>query len=406
MNLDWQWPVILALAIPAALGHLYHFILLVNVGSGLGYKERTLDRARYLLLAALLTTSAILFTKHVQGPWWRWSGPLAGYALLCTLSGLLIWPLTSWRIRRRRRPAGIHGTFRTIDLTPPEGKAHFIGQGRHASLLRLPRNNAFQLCLREWDLTIPNLPEALEGLQIVQITDLHFAPCFQRRYFERVVEACRDWRTDLVVITGDIVDHDAVIPWIEPVLRGLEARLGKFAILGNHDEAHQPAAIIRELNRAGYTTLEGRWLTMEVDDAVLAIGGTSAPWGPAFERHEVPPADFRLLLSHSPDMFYRAQDWDVDLVFSGHNHGGQIRVPILGPVFMPSRYSRRFDRGFFRGGGTLMYVGEGIAGKHPVRYGCPPEVCRFVLRAARANVPHEYKSAPLPRHHSVAPDWA
>ena len=67
-------------------------------------------------------------------------------------------------------------------------------------------------------------------------------------------------------------------------------------------------------------------------------------------------------------------------MFSGHNHGGQIRLPLVGAVFMPSRYSRRFDRGFFRAGRTLLYVNEGIAGKHPVRYGCPPEISRFVLR--------------------------
>ena len=72
-------------------------------------------------------------------------------------------------------------------------------------------------------------------------------------------------------------------------------------------------------------------------------------------------------------------------MLSGHNHGGQIRLPVLGPVFMPSIYSRRFDRGFFRSGQTLLYVSEGIGGKHPIRYGCPPEVCRFVLRSGSAH---------------------
>ena len=96
----------------------------------------------------------------------------------------------------------------------------------------------------------------------------------------------------------------------------------------------------------------------------------------------MPPADFRILLSHSPDLFYKAQHWGVDLMLSGHNHGGQIRFPLFGPVFMPSRYSRRFDRGFFRQNGTLLHVSEGVGGKHPVRYGCPPEVSRLVLHAA------------------------
>jgi predicted MPP superfamily phosphohydrolase len=70
-------------------------------------------------------------------------------------------------------------------------------------------------------------------------------------------------------------------------------------------------------------------------------------------------------------------------MLSGHNHGGQIRLPLVGPVFMPSRYSRRFDRRFFRENQTLMYVSEGISGAHPVRYGCPPEITRFVLRASQ-----------------------
>ena len=72
-------------------------------------------------------------------------------------------------------------------------------------------------------------------------------------------------------------------------------------------------------------------------------------------------------------------------MLSGHNHGGQIRLPAFGPVFMPSIYSRRFDRGFFRSGPTLMYVSEGIAGTHPARYGCPPEICRFTLRRKLAS---------------------
>jgi predicted MPP superfamily phosphohydrolase len=99
----------------------------------------------------------------------------------------------------------------------------------------------------------------------------------------------------------------------------------------------------------------------------------------------VPPADFRILLSHSPDRFYRAVKWGIDLVLAGHNHGGQIRLPVVGAVFMPSIYSRRFDRGFFRRGRTLMYASDGVAGKQPVRYGCPPEVTRFVLRPAEAS---------------------
>ena len=68
--------------------------------------------------------------------------------------------------------------------------------------------------------------------------------------------------------------------------------------------------------------LEGRWTTLDLEGTTLAIGGTSAPWGPAFAASDVPAADFRILLSHSPDLFYKAQRWGIDLMLSGHNHGG------------------------------------------------------------------------------------
>src|SRR5262249_62249570 len=136
-----------------------------------------------------------------------------------------------------------------------------VGEASRAWLLRFPAHEPFRLCCPDCDVAIPGLPEPLDGLRIVQLTDLHFAPCFRPAFFERVVDACREWDADLIVITGDIVDEDESIAWIEPVLAPLEARLGKLAILGNHDEVHQPAAIVEELARAGFETLEGRWTT-------------------------------------------------------------------------------------------------------------------------------------------------
>ncbi len=107
-------------------------------------------------------------------------------------------------------------------------------------------------------------------------------------------------------------------------------------------------------------------------------------------------ADFRIVLSHSPDQFPRAASAGVELVVSGHNHGGQIRLPVFGPILMPSRYSRHFDRGFFRSrdGASTLYVSQGIGGKHPIRYGCTPEITRFTLRATpTARLPHAREQA-------------
>ena len=401
MSPDWPWPVVLALVVPAALGHLYHFVLMINAGSSFGLREPVMDKIRELLFAALVISSLLLLWMHLRTPWWTWGWPLWSYAVLCVVTGTLIWPLNSQLVIRRRRPSGIDGSSATVNLAQGDDLAGLIGTGRGSWLLRLPRNESFQMQLREWDLAIPNLPVALDGLQIVQISDLHIAPCFQRRFFEAVVDACQGWKADLVVMTGDLVEDDETISWVEPLLSPLDARLGKFAILGNHDNEHQPQAIAGELVRAGFAMLEGHWTTLDLDGTTLAIGGTSAPWGPAFAASDVPPADFRILLSHSPDLFYKAQRWGIDLMLSGHNHGGQIRLPLVGPVFMPSRYSRRFDRGFFRQNGTLLYVNEGVGGKHPVRYGCPPEVSRLVLHVATRGIGLDGQAAHHARRNAI-----
>lgn len=384
MNLDWQWLAIFALALPLALGHLYHFVLIINIGSGLGYPELVMERVRFALFALFLATSGLLLVGHFRDPWWNWAWPPRGYAILCFFSATVAAPLSSLRLALRRRPAGITGQSRLHDLARSALTGDLIGTGRNGWLVRLPGNESFRLHLREWEVGLPHLPESFDGLEIVQLTDLHLAPCFDRKFFEAVVESCQGWHADLVVVTGDLIEDDSVVEWIEPLLCRLEARLGKFAILGNHDRDHHPDRIVAELSRAGFETRDGEWTTIERDGATLALGLTSEPWGRPLARHTMPLADFRILLSHSPDQFYAAVERGIDLVLSGHNHGGQIRFPLIGPVFMPSRYSRRFDRGFFRRGKTLMYVSEGVAGKHPYRYGCPPEVTRFVLRAAQA----------------------
>jgi predicted MPP superfamily phosphohydrolase len=405
MSLDWPLPVVLALALPPAAGHLYHFVLLINIGSGLGLRERLMDRIRDMLFVTLFVSAGWLLWMHTRAPWWTWSGPLRAYAVLCAVTGILVWPLNSALIAWRRRPAGIAGAYITRDLAGTQDNTRFVGTGRGSWLLRLPRNESFRLCLREWDLAIPALPGPLENLKIVQISDLHCAPCYDRRFFEAVVDECRAWSADLVFLTGDLVEHDETIAWIEPILSPLQARLGKFAILGNHDSDHQPELIADELARAGFTMLDGRWTTIESEASAIALGGTSAPWGPDIDLRAIPTADFRILLSHSPDRFYRAARSGIDLMFAGHNHGGQIRLPLIGPVFMPSVYSRRFDRGFFRRQGTLMYVSEGVGGMHPIRYGCPPEVSRFVLHAAEGAVKADRSLARDRQRAAAEPDW-
>jgi predicted MPP superfamily phosphohydrolase len=379
MSLDVGWMIALLLLL--LLGHGALWAVITNIAHALGLSDRALDVLRAFLLTAILGLGGLVIASAAGGPLASWHWTVQAYALACLAVAVLGVPAVTLLRLGRRVPEGIAGRAVEIDLAAQEGKDTLIGTGRHAWLLRVPGNESFRIKAMEWEIAVPSLPEEWDGLSVVHLSDLHFALCYRRRFFEAVADIAAEWPADLVALTGDLVDHDDAIDWLEPVLGRVRGRLGTFAILGNHDLAHQPHKIRRAVTRAGFTDIEGRWTRLDLDGGTLAIGGTSYPWGPALDPAAMPEADFRLLLSHSPDQFPRAARWGVDLVLSGHNHAGQIRLPLLGPIFMPSLYSRHFDRGFFRSGRTLLYVSQGVAGQHPIRYGdCFPEVTRLILR--------------------------
>jgi predicted MPP superfamily phosphohydrolase len=113
----------------------------------------------------------------------------------------------------------------------------------------------------------------------------------------------------------------------------------------------------------------------------LVVVGHEGPWfRPGPDLSACPPGVFRLCLSHTPDNINWARQNDIALMLAGHNHGGQVRFPVLGSVFVPSAYSRRYDCGVFHEPPTLLHVSRGLGGQQPLRYNCRPEVTLVVLR--------------------------
>jgi len=367
----------------AAVGHFCLFTALINWSHGLTYLPKWVDRV--ILASVLLSIAATLIGGAwlVLHPWTAYPVPVRLYLAACVFNGAVVLPVVTVARLLRRVPEGIHGSSRTLDLAAEHGAESLIGDGRHAWWLRIPRNDSLRLRLNHWRVSRDDLPPALDGLSILHVTDLHFAPTYRRAYFDRVIDALDSRVFDLVLFTGDLIDDPASLPWIEPVLSRVRGRMGSFAILGNHDCHHDTRAIIAEIERSGFEMIEGRWATLDVHGARLAIGGNNAPWGPRPGRSAMPEADFSILLSHAPDQFSWAVSEGVDLVLSGHNHGGQVRLPLFGPVLMPSRSGRRFDRGFFRKGRTLLYSNQGVGAEHPLRWNCLPEVATFELLHAR-----------------------
>jgi predicted MPP superfamily phosphohydrolase len=246
---------------------------------------------------------------------------------------------------------------------------------------------------------VRGLPPALDGLRLVQLTDIHHGPWLSLRYVRCVVEAANALQPDLVLLTGDYIHQSA--DYIRPVaaeLARLRARLATVAVLGNHDWGEDGPQMRQELMQAGIPMLDNaqRVLTPDgrlVEDAAegLALCGVGDLWRDrqdyAAALAGLPAAMPRLLLSHNPDV---AEERDfvcsglrVDLMVSGHTHGGQVYVPGLGTPIVPSRYGQKYAGGLVRGPVCPVFVCRGIGvSLVPLRIGVPPEIAVLELTCA------------------------
>jgi predicted MPP superfamily phosphohydrolase len=228
------------------------------------------------------------------------------------------------------------------------------------------------------------LPEAFEGFRIVHLSDIHHSPFTSREQIERAVNAANRLQPDIIALTGDYISHERrfAAPCAE-LLGRLRARNGVFAVLGNHDH-WTDAALITDLFRAeGITVLINQGMRFEKDGEAFWLAGVDdtmvgledLPLALAGSRDE----ELKLLLAHNPIILRRAARAGVDLVLSGHTHGGQ--VTLRSERSASGRPRRRLLRGLGRQGETQIYVTRGLGTVVlPVRYGCPPEVSLLELR--------------------------
>jgi len=310
---------------------------------------------------------------------------LAGYLAVCVLMGAGYVPaITLYRLQRRQ-PACVLSVKSEIVSAEKVLGYNPTGRGKSQMLATLPGNQICTCALEERTLRLARLPAAWDGLTILHLSDLHLCGTPDRHYFRVIMERCAAWEPDLVALTGDIADSFHHQGWIVPALSWLRWKVAAFAILGNHDHWFSPPFIRRRLERLGFRNLPNIWQQLEVRGQPLVVIGHEGPWlQPPPDLEGCPREPFRLCLSHTPDNIRWAQRAGVDLMLSGHVHGGQIRLPIVGSLLVPSRYGRRYDCGTFHEPPTVLQVSRGIGGDHPVRYGCRPEATLLILRSLEA----------------------
>jgi predicted MPP superfamily phosphohydrolase len=394
----------IALAGLALFGHFALCIAAINRLHAVGLSRpylRVID-----LLWSLLVIGTPLFVAMRVTAWSHVSGNrpatlalsslLDGLALACLLVGVLAAGYTLLAIARQRRiaPQSVHlarNHTRQIDVGQVLGHPPIGGLATRLAA-RLPGNEILRLSIHQKYLSLPLLPAALDGLSIAHISDLHFTGQLTPDFFHEVVRQSNQLDPDLVAITGDIIDESACLRWLPEILGQLTSRHGIYFVLGNHDQKIKQAdQVVRQaLTDVGFVNLGGRWELIQIDGWPVLLAGNELPWfGPAADMSRCPTSDgdrrpLRIALSHSPDQLPWARRHNVDLLLAGHTHGGQCRLPWIGPILCPSRYGVRYASGVFYEPPTLMHVSRGISGTRPLRYRCPPELPRLVLQGETA----------------------
>ncbi len=244
-----------------------------------------------------------------------------------------------------------------------------------------PRN----VRVEEFVLPLAKLPPGRE-LRIVQLSDLHLQKL--TGYFERVAALANGLAPDLLLLTGDYLEQARNLKGVRQFLDLLQARHGIYAVQGNWEywARLEGENLRRQFARAGVELLINERVDLDIQDTPISILGLDYPSTAdnltALQQH-IDERRVNLLLSHVPAFDHHALGSAVDLILCGHTHGGQVRLPLLPPFYLP-RFSGNFYSGLFRVGpaATPLYVSRGIGTSVlPVRFLCPPEITLLRLVA-------------------------
>jgi predicted MPP superfamily phosphohydrolase len=220
-----------------------------------------------------------------------------------------------------------------------------------------------------------SLPQVTEALRIVHITDMHADQRFPWDYYKNALSTAESYKPDIAVFTGDFISHIKALPCISDIVRPI-AKYATYAVLGNHDYWVDSVGIAQRLRDCGLHVLTNETQTLNMGTMKIAVTGYDFPWGTREESIPTQPEEFlHLVLTHTPDNIYRLAKSKADIVFAGHCHAGQMRLPIRGSIVVPSIYGCRFDHGHFCIEQTHLFVSSGIGASHPpVRIYCQPDI--------------------------------
>ncbi|MBE7068894.1 MAG: metallophosphoesterase [Ruminococcaceae bacterium] len=249
------------------------------------------------------------------------------------------------------------------------------------------------------NVTIKDLPKSFDEYRIVQVSDLHNNVYgFDQSY---LLSKIRDAKPDIIVVTGDLIDRNtANVDNAMLFINGAVEIAPVFYVTGNHEASvGKPYVdLVLRLHEAGVTILDNDAVSLISEEDVITLAGVRDPafdWSMTSEDRvdaeikqaleKVSGKQVTILLSHRPELIKTYSSNEIDLVLTGHAHGGQVRLPFVGPIYSPSQgLFPKFTSGLYEDGGTKMYVSRGIGnGIAPLRFNDGPELPVIVLVSER-----------------------
>lgn len=239
------------------------------------------------------------------------------------------------------------------------------------------------LVIRNIDISLKKWHSEHNSLKIVFLGDLHTKPIDLDR-LKRVVSKVNDQKPDIVLSIGDYVNGNSYKETLYPrviakELGKIKSKYGFYTVLGNHDYDYNPLRIRKELEKNGIKVLENDTLPLDIEGKRLWLIGiqdfsvchTHLDYNTKQVSDEENPV---ILLSHTPDVFPEV-DERIELTLAGHTHGGQVIIPFYGPIYVPSKYGKKYSKGYFEEGNKKMFVTGGIGTSvFPVRFNNFPEI--------------------------------
>jgi predicted MPP superfamily phosphohydrolase len=278
---------------------------------------------------------------------------------------------------KRRRAAFRHAVFTQGPIRLTAGYLSRVRPGRNFSI-------------NHRTILLPDLADELCGLKITHLSDPHIGELVTPAHLPHIIEAANKLGGDLIAVTGDFIDFsNAYLPAVVDAMKSLEAPLGAWFVLGNHDYLDNADEVKKAFADAGLNLLLNEAIRLPHRGKTIGLGGIDWADEPqAIDRmvngtaRLMKPADLSILLAHHPHAFDSSCRCGIDLTLSGHTHGGQVLLPAgMGNSVGLAHLAFRYTRGLYSRGGHRLFVSSGVGSWFPFRFRCPAEITLLELQS-------------------------